>query len=97
MNLEELLKKPFNELTKEEVEWAFTQINWEELAKAYIAQQEELKRMAENNQDINMLHCFIFIIGCGLLNLKFANFIPQPSIYPIYGAWFIPGSFFMLF
>jgi hypothetical protein len=49
MNLEELLKKPFSELTKEEVEWAFTQINWEELTKAYIAQQEELKRQAENN------------------------------------------------
>jgi hypothetical protein len=49
MNLEELLKKPFNELTKEEVEWAFTQINWEELAKAYIAQQNELNRLAENN------------------------------------------------
>jgi len=49
MNLEELLKKPLSELTKEEVEWAFTQINWEELTKAYIAQQEELKRQAENN------------------------------------------------
>jgi hypothetical protein len=49
MNLDELLKKPFNELTKEEVEWAFSQINWEELTKAYIAQQEELQRQAENN------------------------------------------------
>jgi hypothetical protein len=49
MNLEELLKKPFSELTKEEVEWAFSQINWEELTKAYIAQQNELKRQAENN------------------------------------------------
>ena len=49
MNLEELLKKPFTELTKEEVEWAFSQINWEELTQAYIKQQEELKRQAENN------------------------------------------------
>lgn len=51
MNLEELLKKPFKDLTKEEIEWAFTQINWEELTKAYIAQQNELQRQAENNQD----------------------------------------------
>jgi hypothetical protein len=49
MNLEELLKKPFSELTKEEVEWAFTQINWEELTKAYIAQQEEIAKQAQNN------------------------------------------------
>jgi len=49
MNLEELLKKPFDELTKEEVEWAFTQINWQELAQAYIKQQQELDRLAENN------------------------------------------------
>jgi hypothetical protein len=49
MNLEELLKKPFSELTKEEVEWAFTQINWEELTKAYLKQQEELAKQAENN------------------------------------------------
>ena len=49
MNLEELLKKPFNELTKEEVEWAFSQINWEELTKAYIAQQNELDKQAKNN------------------------------------------------
>jgi hypothetical protein len=49
MNLEELLKKPFNELTKEEVEWAFSQINWDELTKTYIAQQNELAKQAENN------------------------------------------------
>jgi hypothetical protein len=49
MNLEELLKKPFNELTKEEVEWAFSQINWGELTQAYIKQQQELERQAENN------------------------------------------------
>jgi hypothetical protein len=49
MNLEELLKKPFSELTKEEVEWAFTQINWDELTKAYIAQQNELAKQAQNN------------------------------------------------
>ena len=49
MNLEELLKKPFNELTKEEVEWAFSNINWEDLTKAYIAQQNELAKQAENN------------------------------------------------
>lgn len=49
MNLEELLKKPFTELTKEEVEWAFSQINWEELTQAYIKQQQELERLAENN------------------------------------------------
>jgi len=49
MNLEELLKKPFSELTKEEVEWAFTQINWEELTKAYIAQQNEIAKQAQNN------------------------------------------------
>jgi hypothetical protein len=49
MNLEELLKKPFSELTKEEVEWAFSQINWEELTKAYIEQQNELAKQAENN------------------------------------------------
>jgi hypothetical protein len=49
MNLEELLKKPFNELTKEEVEWAFSNINWDELTKAYLSQQKELERQAENN------------------------------------------------
>ena len=49
MKLEELLKKPFTELTKEEVEWAFSQINWEELTQAYIKQQQELERQAENN------------------------------------------------
>jgi hypothetical protein len=49
MNLEELLKKPFTELTKEEVEWAFANINWEELTKAYIEQQKEIQRQAENN------------------------------------------------
>jgi hypothetical protein len=49
MNLEELLKKPFTELTKEEVEWAFSNINWEELTQAYIKQQNELAKQAENN------------------------------------------------
>jgi len=49
MNLEELLKKPFNELTKEEVEWAFENIEWAKLFEGYVKQEEELKRQAENN------------------------------------------------
>jgi hypothetical protein len=49
MNIEELLKKPFNELTKEEVEWAFENIDWKALADEYMKQQEELKRLSENN------------------------------------------------
>jgi hypothetical protein len=49
MNLEELLKKPFNELTKEEIEWAFEHIDWKALTAEYIKQQEELQRQAQNN------------------------------------------------
>ena len=49
MNIEELLKKPFNKLTKEEIEWAFANIEWAKLFEAYAKQEEELKRLAQNN------------------------------------------------
>jgi hypothetical protein len=50
MNIEELLKKPFNKLTKEEIEWAFANIEWAKLFEAYTKkEEEELKRLSENN------------------------------------------------
>ena len=49
MNIEDLLKKPLVELTKEEIEWAFANIEWAKLFEAYTKQEEELKRLTENN------------------------------------------------
>ena len=62
MNIEELLKKPLGELTKEEVAYIFDNLDWKSIMDEYTKQENELQRLAENNQDNNMLHSFVFIL-----------------------------------
>lgn len=49
MNIEELLKKPLAELTKEEVSYIFDNLDWKSIMDEYTKQQRELQRQAENN------------------------------------------------
>ena len=49
MNIEELLKKPLNELTKEEVSYIFDNLDWKSIMEEFTNQEKELQRLAENN------------------------------------------------
>ena len=49
MNIEELLKKPLRYLTKEEVAYIFDNLDWKNIMDDFTKQEEELKRLAENN------------------------------------------------
>ena len=49
MNIEELLKKPLGVLTKEEVAYIFDNLDWKNIMDDFTKQEEELKRLAENN------------------------------------------------
>ena len=49
MNVEELLKKPLSELTKEEVTYIFDNLDWKSIMDEFTNQELERKRLAENN------------------------------------------------
>ena len=49
MNIEELLKKPLSELTKEEVSYIFDNLDWKSIMDEFTNQELERKRLAENN------------------------------------------------
>jgi hypothetical protein len=49
MNIEELLKKPLGDLTKEEVAYIFDNLDWKSIMDEYTKQENELQRLAENN------------------------------------------------
>ena len=49
MNIEELLKKPLADLTKEEVAYIFDNLDWKSIMDEFTKQQNELQRLAENN------------------------------------------------
>jgi|694.fasta_scaffold117187_7 hypothetical protein len=49
MNIDEILKKPFDKLTKEEIEWVFANLDWGKLFESYVKQEEESQRLSENN------------------------------------------------
>ena len=49
MNIEELLKKPLADLTKEEVSYIFDNLDWKSIMDEFTKQQNELQRLAENN------------------------------------------------
>jgi len=49
MNIEELLKKPLADLTKEEVSYIFDNLDWKSIMDDFTKQQNELQRLAENN------------------------------------------------
>jgi hypothetical protein len=49
MNIEELLKKPLGDLTKEEVSYIFDNLDWKSIMDEYTKQENELQRLAENN------------------------------------------------
>jgi hypothetical protein len=49
MNIEELLKKPLSELSKEEVSYIFDNLDWKGIMDEFTKQEIELKRLAENN------------------------------------------------
>ena len=49
MNIEELLKKPLADLTKEEVSYIFDNLDWKSIMDEYAKQENELQRLAQNN------------------------------------------------
>ena len=49
MNIEELLKKPLADLTKEEVAYIFDNLDWKSIMDEFTKQQNELQRLAQNN------------------------------------------------
>ena len=49
MNIEELLKKPLADLTKEEVAYIFDNLDWKSIMDEFTNQELERKRLAENN------------------------------------------------
>jgi hypothetical protein len=49
MNIEELLKKPLAELTKEEIDYVFANLDWKQLFEEYTKQHNEQQRLAQNN------------------------------------------------
>jgi hypothetical protein len=49
MNIEELLKKPLSELTKEEVAYIFENLDWKSIMDEFTKQEREKQRLAENN------------------------------------------------
>ena len=49
MNIEELLKKPLNELTKEEVSYIFDNLDWKNIMDDFTKQENERQRLAQNN------------------------------------------------
>ena len=49
MNIEELLKKPLGELTKEEVSYIFDNLDWKSIMDEFTKQENERQRLAENN------------------------------------------------
>ena len=49
MNIDELLKKPLSELTKEEVAYIFENLDWKSVMDEFTKQELERQRLAENN------------------------------------------------
>ena len=49
MNIEELLKKPLSELSKEEVTYIFDNLDWKSIFDNFTQQENERQRLAQNN------------------------------------------------
>ena len=49
MNIEELLKKPLADLTKEEVSYIFDNLDWKSIMDEFAKQENERQRLAQNN------------------------------------------------
>jgi hypothetical protein len=49
MNIDELLKKPLSELSKEEVAYIFDNLDWKSIMDKYTTQYNEELNQAQNN------------------------------------------------